>query len=145
MAPYAPMKAVHVAEPFSDPAWLFERKLDGARAGVMREGAKNVRLLPLRERKRRLRGAVRLRDRLRWTPYRIGDGEAAYRDACAHGWEGVVAKRADSPYVPVRSRMSDRALGQAGRGSGAGPIKVMWFQLTYTIRPSSPSSLTGFG
>ena len=34
----------------------------------------------------------------------FGDGEAAYRHACAHGWEGVIAKRADSPYVPVRSR-----------------------------------------
>lgn len=32
MAPYAPMKAVLVAGPFSEPAWLFERKLDGVRA-----------------------------------------------------------------------------------------------------------------
>jgi bifunctional non-homologous end joining protein LigD len=28
----------------------------------------------------------------------------AFRYACAHGWEGVVGKRADSPYVATRSR-----------------------------------------
>ena len=185
MAPYAPMKAVLVSGPFSDPAWLFERKLDGVRAGVIRVGGavrlvsrsgqtmnptypelvevveaqelpdlvadgeivafergrtsfsrlqrrmqihdperarrsgvavylylfdlleiggEDLRPAALRERKRRLRGAVRFHDRLRWTPYRLGDGEAAYRHACAHGWEGVIAKRADSPYVPARSR-----------------------------------------
>ena len=185
MAQYAPMRAFLVRAPFTDPRWLFERKLDGVRAGVVvQRGA--VRLLsrsgqmmnatypelvetieaedlgdlvadgeivafehrrtsfarlqrrmqirdperarrsgvavylylfdllefdgddlrpaPLRERKRRLRGAFRFHDRLRWTPYRVRDGEAAYRHACAHGWEGVIAKRADSPYVPVRSR-----------------------------------------
>ena len=185
MATYAPMKAVLVSRPFSDPRWLFERKLDGIRAGVVRDGGglrllsrngqilnptypelvevleaqklpelvadgeivafergrtsfsrlqrrmqihdperarrsgvavylylfdmlelggENLRPAPLRERKRRLRRAVRFGARLRWTSYRIGDGEAAYRHACAHGWEGVIAKRADSPYVPARSR-----------------------------------------
>jgi bifunctional non-homologous end joining protein LigD len=33
-----PMKAVLAKEPFSDPAWIFERKLDGVRALAFREG-----------------------------------------------------------------------------------------------------------
>jgi bifunctional non-homologous end joining protein LigD len=185
MVQYAPMRAILVSAPFSDPNWLFERKLDGVRAGVVVSRA-TVRLLsrsghtmnatypelvetieaspvhdlvadgeivafehgqtsfarlqrriqihdperarrsgvavylylfdllefdgvdlrpaPLRERKQRLRDAFRFRDRLRWTPYRVGAGEAAYCHACAHGWEGVIAKRSDSPYLPVRSR-----------------------------------------
>jgi bifunctional non-homologous end joining protein LigD len=185
MAEYEPMRAVLVRAPFSDPGWVFERKLDGIRAGVVRRGGtvrlvsrsgqsldatypelvdaieaqnpgdlvadgevvafergrtsfarlqrrmqihdperarasgiavymylfdllelggENLRSAPLRERKRKLRGALRFGDRLRWTPYRVGDGEGAYRQACARGWEGVIAKRADSHYVAARSR-----------------------------------------
>jgi len=33
---YAPMKAVLSDRPFSDPNWLFERKLDGERCGALR-------------------------------------------------------------------------------------------------------------
>ena len=181
---YVPMKATLIREPFSDPGWLFERKLDGIRSGVVRaDGAvelisrggetlnraypelvddlegrgpdlvgdgeivafergatsfarlqrrmqirdpeqarrsgiavylylfdllelegRDLRPRPLRERKRALRRALPFGGRVRWTPYRVGDGEAAYRHACAHGWEGVIAKRLDSPYVPDRSR-----------------------------------------
>jgi DNA ligase D-like protein (predicted ligase) len=184
MSEYKPMKAVLVHAPFSDPAWIFERKLDGIRCGVIRR-AGNVRLvsrggellndaypelvealegpgpdliadgeivafhhgamsfsrlqrrmqirdperarrtgiavylylfdlleldgrdlraLPLIERKRALRRAVRFGGRIRFTPHRAGDGVTAYRIACARGWEGVVAKRANSPYRPGRSR-----------------------------------------
>lgn len=184
MSEYAPMKAVLVHAPFSDPAWLFERKLDGVRCGVIRL-AGSVRLLsrsgellngtypelveavelpgpdliadgeivafehgrmsfarlqrrmqihdperarrtgvavflylfdlleldggdlrprPLLERKRALRVAISFGGRIRFTPHRVGDGVGAYRYACAHGWEGIVAKRADSPYRPGRSR-----------------------------------------
>jgi len=184
MSEYAPMKAVLVREPFSDARWLFERKLDGIRCGVLRRDGR-VRLIsrggetlnsaypelvdafqqdapdlladgeivafergatsfarlqrrmqirdperarrsrisvhlylfdllerdgrdlrpsPLRERKRQLRHAVRFGGRVHWTPYRVRDGEAAYRQACERGWEGVIAKRADSPYVAGRSR-----------------------------------------
>src|SRR5205085_11938383 len=42
--------------------------------------------------------------RLRYTAYRRGDGETAFRSACRRGWEGVIAKRIDSPYVATRSR-----------------------------------------
>ena len=36
--PFEPMKATLVEEPFSDPAWIFERKLDGVRALAFRDG-----------------------------------------------------------------------------------------------------------
>jgi bifunctional non-homologous end joining protein LigD len=39
-----PMKAVLAKEPFSDPAWIYERKLDGVRALAFREG-KRARLV----------------------------------------------------------------------------------------------------
>jgi bifunctional non-homologous end joining protein LigD len=184
MSEYRPMKAVLVHAPFSDPAWIFERKLDGIRCGVVRHTG-SVRLLsrsgellnnaypevveavelpgpdliadgelvafahgrmsfarlqqrmqirdperarrsgvavflylfdlleldgrdlrprPLLERKRALRGAIAFGGRIRFTPHRVGDGLTAYRYACRHGWEGIVAKRADSPYSPGRSR-----------------------------------------
>jgi bifunctional non-homologous end joining protein LigD len=184
MSEYAPMKAVLVPAPFSDPGWIFERKLDGIRCGVVRRDGKvrllsrsgqllndsypelvealevpgpdviadgeivafargvmsfarlqrrmqirdperarrsgvavylylfdlleldgrDLRSLPVLERKRALRRAIAFGGRIRFTPYRVGDGVAAYRHACAHGWEGVVAKRAQSPYTPARSR-----------------------------------------
>jgi bifunctional non-homologous end joining protein LigD len=178
------MKAVLVHAPFSDPGWIFERKLDGIRCGAARS-AGSVRLLsrsgellnvaypelveaidlpgpdlladgeivalergrmsfarlqqrmqirdperarrsgvavflyvfdlleldgcdvrsrPLLERKRALRRAIAWGGRIRFTPHRVGDGLDAYRHACANGWEGIVAKRADSPYTPGRSR-----------------------------------------
>ncbi len=40
MAGYEPMKAVMTDRPFSDPDWLFERKLDGIRCGVLRRGGR---------------------------------------------------------------------------------------------------------
>jgi bifunctional non-homologous end joining protein LigD len=184
MSEYVPMKAVLVHAPFSDPAWIFERKLDGIRCGAVRLGGpvrllsrggellngaypelvealerpgpdliadgeivafehgrisfarlqrrmqirdperarrsgipvyfylfdlleldgRDLRSRPLLERKRTLRHAIAFGGRIRFTPHRVGDGVAAYRYACAHGWEGVVAKRADSPYTPGRSR-----------------------------------------
>jgi bifunctional non-homologous end joining protein LigD len=181
---YIPMKAVLTGEPFSDPNWVFERKLDGERCGALRrEGevhllsrtaktlnrtypdlvdalsldgpdllvdgeivafargrtsferlqqrmqirdpavarssrvavyyylfdllelhGEDLRALPLLERKAKLRASVEFGTRLRYTNYRRGDGVSAFHSACARGWEGVVAKRADSPYTPVRSR-----------------------------------------
>src|SRR5213592_3457886 len=41
---YSPMKAVLSDTPFSDPDWVFERKLDGERCGALRRGGE-VRLL----------------------------------------------------------------------------------------------------
>jgi bifunctional non-homologous end joining protein LigD len=170
-----PMKAVLTDERFSDPAWIFERKLDGIRCLASRQGT-GVRLLsrtgrelngsypeladavgrdpaadflvdgeivafeegrtsfsrlqrrghervavylylfdllhlaghdttalPLRSRKGLLRRALGFPGNLRYLPHRNRDGEALFRDACKRGLEGVIAKRADSPYVHGRS------------------------------------------
>src|SRR4051794_4125671 len=171
-----PMKAVLTDERFSDPDWVFERKLDGIRA-IAIKADKRVRLLsrnhlslnarfpevvealeadpatnfvidgevvafrgaqtsfevlqqrgerearifyyvfdllhlgdedttPLawRERKSMLRGALSFKGPVRLTPHRNGDGEALFQEACRKGWEGLIAKRADAPYVHGRSR-----------------------------------------
>ena len=64
----------------------------------------DVRGLGLRTRKRLLRAALEFHDPLRWTAHRNREGEAMFSEACRKGWEGVVAKRADSPYQAKRSR-----------------------------------------
>ena len=71
---------------------------------VLWADSRDVRPLPLRERKRLLRGLLSFRGPLRYTEHRDTDGEAYWREACAKGWEGIIAKRADSPYRPGRSR-----------------------------------------
>jgi bifunctional non-homologous end joining protein LigD len=170
------MKAVLTDERFSDPNWVFERKLDGIRCVAIRAGDKlqllsrndlsqnerypelvealaaerceqfavdgevvafegsqtsfarlaqrhqryvpvflyvfdvlwlaghDVRQLPLRTRKRLLRSALQFHGPVRLTQYRNGDGEALFKEACRKGWEGLIAKRADSPYVTTRSK-----------------------------------------
>jgi bifunctional non-homologous end joining protein LigD len=171
------MKAVLADEPFSDPAWIFERKLDGIRCLAHRDGAgvrllsrtersmnadypgvvealeaephkdfvvdgevvafdrrgitsfsrlqrrgrervaiffyvfdllrldgEDMRPLPLRERKARLRSEFRFEGPVRLSPHRNEQGERLFREACARGLEGLVAKRADSPYRAARSR-----------------------------------------
>jgi bifunctional non-homologous end joining protein LigD len=182
--PFEPMKAVLSNQPFDDPNWIFERKLDGIRCGVVRRAGK-VRLIsrggqelndtypeleeqlavdgpdleadgeivafdrgqtsfsrlqgrlgihdrerarasgiavfyylfdileldgedlrprPLLERKRALRRAVDFGGHVRFSTHRNGKGIESYREACRRGWEGVIAKRMDSPYVATRSR-----------------------------------------
>jgi len=170
------MKAVLTDARFSDPDWIFERKLDGIRCIAIRSGRRvrllsrndlsldgrypelvtaleaeacdgfaidgevvafdgaqtsfarlaerghrdvrvflyvfdlvwlegqDVRDLPLRARKRLLRDALSFEDGVRLTPYRNGAGEALFEEACRKGWEGLIAKRADSPYTHGRSR-----------------------------------------
>ena len=61
---------------------------------------RDVTALPLRERKRLLRDAVDFGGALRMSTHRNTEGEAYLREACARGWEGLVAKRADAPYRP---------------------------------------------
>lgn len=170
------MKAVLTEDRFSDPAWIYERKLDGIRCIAIRTGKSlsllsrndlsqnarypelvqaleaescdqfvvdgevvafrgsetsfarlaqraqhhvpvfyyvfdilwleghDVRKLPLRSRKRLLRDALEFHGPVRWTPHRNRDGERFFAEACRKGWEGLIAKRADSPYVATRSR-----------------------------------------
>jgi DNA ligase D-like protein (predicted ligase) len=180
----APMLAKLTDERFSDPDWLFERKLDGVRCLAFRHGD-DVRLysrsrqrmavtypeiaavlaeeapqdvvvdgeivafdgeqtsfsrlqqrlgitdpdkarrspvavhyivfdvlhldgqdttaLALRDRKALLRDLFTFADPLRYSDHREGDGEAFFAEACARGWEGIIAKRAASPYVTRRT------------------------------------------
>ncbi|HEY2705021.1 MAG TPA: non-homologous end-joining DNA ligase [Candidatus Dormibacteraeota bacterium] len=60
--------------------------------------------VPLRHRKSLLRRALTFGSPLRFTVHRDRDGERFVEEACRRGWEGLVAKRADSPYVAGRSR-----------------------------------------
>jgi bifunctional non-homologous end joining protein LigD len=179
------MKAVLADQPFSDPDWIFERKLDGVRCLAFRRGAavrlvsrtghdmnrtypelvealeaepcedfvadgevvafdgavtsfsrlqgrmqlsdpeeasrtripvflylfdllghegEDLRPLPLRRRKARLRDALSFHRPVRFMPHRNERGEEMFRDACERGLEGVIAKRAGSPYRSGRSR-----------------------------------------
>src|SRR5581483_7996631 len=66
-------------------------------------GGYDTTALGLRCRKLLLERALSYADPLRFTTHWDAEGEAAFRDACARGWEGVIAKRADSSYVQRRS------------------------------------------
>jgi bifunctional non-homologous end joining protein LigD len=169
-----PMKAVLTDERFSDPGWVYERKLDGIRCVAIKSG-RRVRLLSrndlsldrrfpeivdalgadpatdfvldgevvafagaqtsfarlqqqrdapvflyvfdllhlagqdttalaLRTRKALLRRTLAFHGPVRLTPHRNREGEALFAEACRKGWEGLIAKRADAPYVHGRSR-----------------------------------------
>jgi bifunctional non-homologous end joining protein LigD len=71
---------------------------------MMRHEGTDLRDLPLRERKSRLRRALRFEDPIRFTVHRNESGEQLFEEACRKGLEGVIAKRADSPYRATRSR-----------------------------------------
>jgi DNA ligase D-like protein (predicted ligase) len=71
---------------------------------VLWAGDRDLRALPLRARKQILRELLAFAGPLRFTEHKDTDGEAYFRQACASGWEGVIAKRADAPYRAGRSR-----------------------------------------
>jgi bifunctional non-homologous end joining protein LigD len=182
--PFEPMKATLVDQPFSDPAWIFERKLDGVRALAFRDGGEvrlfsrtkkamrgypevvagleadscsrfvidgevvalvgnrtsferlqrrmqlgsgdaarrtgvaihyyvfdivwldgfDVRGLPQRSRKALLRRSLSFEEPINFMTHRNEVGEELFRAACEIGLEGLIAKRADSPYVGRRTR-----------------------------------------
>ena len=67
---------------------------------VLRDGDEDLRPLPLHERRRRLEsilGSARSTI-LRLSEVTPGDGRALYRQAIENGWEGLIAKAADSVY-----------------------------------------------
>ena len=78
--------------------WTFDvLHLDGA----------DLRSRPLRERREILAGLLgdpAAASALRRTEAWHGDSEARYAEACAAGWEGLIAKVADGPYLGGRSR-----------------------------------------
>jgi bifunctional non-homologous end joining protein LigD len=59
---------------------------------------------PLEERRKRLAKAIRKRAALQLSEAWRDDSQRRYSEACSSGWEGLIAKRADAPYVPGRSR-----------------------------------------
>jgi bifunctional non-homologous end joining protein LigD len=65
---------------------------------VMYADGRDVRQLPLRERKVILRKLLTFGGPLRFATHRNRDGAAYFADACRWGWEGLIAKRADAPY-----------------------------------------------
>jgi bifunctional non-homologous end joining protein LigD len=70
---------------------------------IMHLEGRNTTRLGLRERKDLLRRSIEFEDPLRFSTHRDGEGEAFLEEACRKGWEGLIAKRADSVYVQRRS------------------------------------------
>jgi DNA ligase D-like protein (predicted ligase) len=71
---------------------------------VLVADGRDVRPLPLEERRAVLRGLLAWKDPLRVTDQMTGDGAALLAEACRDGWEGLIAKRLGTPYVSTRSR-----------------------------------------
>ena len=71
---------------------------------VLVAAGRDVRSLPLEQRRAVLEGLLRWRDPLRMTEQVAGDGAALLEDACREGWEGLIAKRRGTPYASARSR-----------------------------------------
>jgi DNA ligase D-like protein (predicted ligase) len=71
---------------------------------VLFADGRDVRGLPLLRRKEILARSLTLDGPLAFPEHRDGDGEAFYAEACRNGWEGLVAKRADAPYLAGRTR-----------------------------------------
>jgi bifunctional non-homologous end joining protein LigD len=71
---------------------------------VLFDGGHDVRPMPLWDRKKVL-GKLKLhRPPVEEVTYRVGDGIDYYEYACAHGWEGIIAKRRSAPYQAGRSK-----------------------------------------
>lgn len=71
---------------------------------ILRQDGRDLTGLDLRRRKAILRELLRYGDPLRYTAHRNRDGVGYWEYACSHGWEGVIAKRADAPYTAGRSK-----------------------------------------
>jgi DNA ligase D-like protein (predicted ligase) len=59
---------------------------------------------PLLERRARRAKAIRPKAALQLTEAWRGDSRRRFAEACRSGWEGLIAKRADAPYAPGRSK-----------------------------------------
>lgn len=70
---------------------------------LLRLDGRDLRSRPLVERKALLRGLLPRRGRLRYVQHVRGRGEALFAQVERRGLEGVLAKRADSPYLGGRS------------------------------------------
>jgi DNA ligase D-like protein (predicted ligase) len=65
---------------------------------------RDVRELPLEQRRALLERLLGWTGPLRITEQVTGDGAALLEEACRDGWEGLIAKRLGTPYVSTRSR-----------------------------------------
>lgn len=70
---------------------------------LLRYRGQDVRRKPLVDRKQLLAESVERSDLIRMTEHVPEDGERLYKEACESGWEGIIAKRASSPYQGRRS------------------------------------------
>jgi bifunctional non-homologous end joining protein LigD len=71
---------------------------------VLWADGRDARPLPLTERKERLPDLLSFGGPLRFAEHRDGNGDPYWDDACARGWEGLIAKRAASRYQAGRTR-----------------------------------------
>ncbi|WP_326692592.1 MULTISPECIES: non-homologous end-joining DNA ligase [unclassified Streptomyces] len=70
---------------------------------LLRLDGQDLTRLPLRTRKSLLRKALDFHAPLRFTQHRNQGGQRQLDEACARGWEGLIAKRADGRYLARRS------------------------------------------
>jgi DNA ligase D-like protein (predicted ligase) len=70
---------------------------------ILFAGKEDLRSLPLVERKKRLKSAIKWNRTIRFTPPTPAKGIAMLRAACKNGEEGIVAKRVDSTYSGDRN------------------------------------------
>ena len=71
---------------------------------VLVADGRDVRKLPLEQRRKTLEHTLGWKDPLRITEQVTGDGATLLEQACGDGWEGLIAKRLGTPYVSTRSR-----------------------------------------
>ena len=71
---------------------------------VLHVGGYDVTKLPLLARKKLLKAVVKPGPAIELVAHRAESGEAYLEEACAKGWEGLIAKRAAAPYVSGRSK-----------------------------------------
>lgn len=71
---------------------------------VLHVDGHSTRGLPLRERKSLLQDMFDWQDPLRFSAHRNGAGREYFEQACAKGWEGLIAKRASATYPSGRTR-----------------------------------------
>lgn len=72
---------------------------------LLRIDGEDLTALPLEQRKARLARLVKTKGIVRYSDHVIGNGPAAFENACKLGLEGIVSKRRDQPYVPGRSKV----------------------------------------
>jgi bifunctional non-homologous end joining protein LigD len=71
---------------------------------VLEANGKDLTHLPLVERRARLLKLIQPAAALQLTEAWRDDSRRRFAEACRRGWEGLIAKRADAPYTPGRSK-----------------------------------------